>query len=80
LISLGGNLNILKDMPQNMFNRENPIPNRSIFDQIILKTFNEHLEVTLGYNQSLYEKYPYYVNMIRGLPYEEPNKDEYDQN
>ena len=57
---LGGNLNNLKHESQ------------SIFDQIILKSFNEHLEVTLGNNQFLYEKYPYYLKMIQGYPYEEP--------
>ena len=53
-MSLGGNLNILKDNSQSMF------------DQFILKNFNEHLELTLGQNQQLYEKYPYYLPMLMG--------------
>ena len=72
LISLGGNLNILKSGVDSSGEQAEGI---SIFDQIIHKQFNEHLEVTLAYNQSLYEKYPYYANMIRSLPYDEPDLD-----
>lgn len=37
-MSLGGNLNTLRDN------------STSIFDQYIMKNFNEHLELTLGQN------------------------------
>jgi len=36
LMSLGGNLNVLSEQ------------SNSVFDQLILKNFNEHLELTLG--------------------------------
>ena len=52
LISLGGNLNVLKDQSQ------------SVFDLLVLKSFNEHLELTLGQNQFLYQKYPYYLYLL----------------
>jgi hypothetical protein len=79
LISLGGNLNVLKTQQGAgagyPFSQAPSTESMSLFDQIILKQFNEHLEVTLAYNQSLYEKYPYYARMIRGLPYDEPDQD-----
>lgn len=75
LMSLGGNLNVLKN-PLNLRISGDPMADRmSMFDQFILRQFNEHLEVTLAYNQGLYEKYPYYAKMIRSLPYEEPDQD-----
>jgi hypothetical protein len=60
LISLGGNLNVLKD------------DSSSIFDQIILKNFNEHLELTLGQNQNLYQKYPYYLYLLQNQDFVDP--------
>lgn len=54
LISLGGNLNTLQDNSD------------SIFDALILKNFNQHLELTLGQNQWLYQMYPSYIQMING--------------
>jgi hypothetical protein len=44
----------------------------SIFDSVILKSFNEHLELTLGFNQNLYQQYPYYMKMINGLEFKDP--------
>lgn len=49
LISLGGNLNVLKNSNVDPA-EEQPEECLSLFDQIILKQFNEHLEVTLAYN------------------------------
>lgn len=54
LISLGGNLNTLVDSSD------------SVFDALILKNFNQHLELTLGQNQWLYQTYPSYIKMING--------------
>ena len=62
LISLGGNLNILRD--QSM----------ALFDSQILKNYNEHLELTLGQNQWLYQKYPYFLKMIMGQSFTDPTK------
>ena len=59
LMSLGGNLEVLGS-------------STSIFDKFIKKTFDEHLELTLGLNQWLYEKYPYYASLINALPFELP--------
>mmetsp|Transcript_4895 Transcript_4895/g.8381 ORF Transcript_4895/g.8381 Transcript_4895/m.8381 type:complete len:309 (-) Transcript_4895:428-1354(-) len=57
LISLGGNLNVLRRHSQ------------SLFDQVILRNFNEHLELTLGQNQGLYKQFPYYLYMLNGRLY-----------
>ena len=56
-MSLGGNLQLLNS-------------SRSVFDKFIKRAFDEHLELTLGLNQWLYEKYPYYASLVNGLPYE----------
>lgn len=56
------------------FRQQVETPSMSLFDQIILKQFNEHLEITLAYNQNLYDKYPYYARMIRAKPFEDPDK------
>lgn len=37
-----------------------------------MKNFNEHLELTLGQNQQLYEKYPYYLPMLKGKEFHQP--------
>lgn len=57
LMSLGGNLQVLDK-------------SSSMFDKFIKKAFDEHLELTVGLNQWLYEKYPYYASLINGLPYD----------
>lgn len=62
LISLGGNLNILRDQ------------SASVFDQLILKNFNETLELTLGQNQDLYLKYPYYLYLIQNKDFVDPTQ------
>ena len=36
-----------------------------------MKNFNEHLELTLGFNQNLYQQYPYYFKMINGLDFDD---------
>lgn len=46
-ISLGGDLSILND-------------SESLFDQIILNNFNQHLQLTLLSNPELIQKYPGY--------------------
>ena len=51
-MSLGGNLNILK------------YKSSSVFDQIVNRNFNYHLELTLSQNQRLYQQYPYYLKML----------------
>ena len=72
LMSLGGNLQLLES-------------SRSVFDKFIKRAFDEHLELTLGLNQWLYEKYPYYAALVNGLPYEaedgskESDRNDYDE-
>lgn len=61
---MGGNLNILRD------------ESASVFDQLILKNFNEILELTLGQNQDLYLKYPYYLYLLQNKEFVDPTQAE----
>lgn len=54
LISIGGDFEELKE-------------SKSLFDQLIYRSFNEQLELTLGLNQQLYEKYPRYIAQVQGI-------------
>lgn len=47
----------------------------SVFDSMILKNYNEHLELTLGQNQWLYQKYPYFLQMLMGQNFKDPTCD-----
>jgi hypothetical protein len=59
-MSLGGNINRLSNQ------------SNSVFDGIIVKNFNIHLELTLSQNQFLYQKYPYYYKMLTGQQFDDP--------
>jgi hypothetical protein len=60
LMSLGGNLNTLKSS------------SASVFDHIVHRNFNNHLELTLSQNQRLYQQYPYYLKMLAEQDFTDP--------